>query len=283
MLHKFMNMDDLDDFPYDEDGKLLTRSQYVSTIARNYETLFSPTMDLQTEDVTRSANERYNQLQTEQSQRVANVVADFVQPDRATGEQPTVEDQQRKWMFTQVINLLKIYRLTNLRLHSNVVSAVIHEIDTSQTGNPDDIATALIAQADARYNARQATAPAADTPVSDITTGDQPQAAANATEQLTEADNQERARLQREWTAQAHNAPAHFLASCTCPDCEAEVAMQRFELEDRVLAAVQQEGEDALIAQQAASANAASTAANATPAPAHDAVPQARVTTSLRD
>jgi hypothetical protein len=70
---------------------------------------------------------------------------------------------------------------------------------------------------------------------------------------------------------------------CTCPNCEAEVAMQRFELEDRVLAAVQQEGEDALIAQQAASANAASTAANAAPAPAHDAVPQACVTTSLRD
>jgi hypothetical protein len=50
--------------------------------------------------------------------------------------------------------------------------------------------------------------------------------------------------------------------------------MQQFELEDRVLAEVQQEGEDALIAQQVASANAA---------PAHDAVTQARVTTSLRD
>jgi hypothetical protein len=57
--------------------------------------------------------------------------------------------------------------------------------------------------------------------------------------------------------------------------------MQEFELEDRVLAIVQQEGEDALIAQQAASATAASTAANA--APAHDAVPQAGVTTSLRE
>jgi hypothetical protein len=96
-----MNMDNLDDFPYDEDGKLLT-------IARNYKTLFSPTMDLQTEDVTRSANEQYDQLQAEQSQRAANVVADFVQLDCATGKQPTVEHQQRKWMFTQVINLLKI-------------------------------------------------------------------------------------------------------------------------------------------------------------------------------
>jgi hypothetical protein len=86
-----------------QDGKLLTRSQYVSTIARNYETLFSPTMDLQTEDVTSSANERYDQLQAEQSQRAANVVADFVQPDHATGEQPTVADKQRQWMFTQVI------------------------------------------------------------------------------------------------------------------------------------------------------------------------------------
>jgi hypothetical protein len=57
--------------------------------------------------------------------------------------------------------------------------------------------------------------------------------------------------------------------------------MQQFELEDRVLAEVQQEGEDTLITQQAASATAASTAANA--APAHDAVPQACVTTSLRD
>jgi hypothetical protein len=57
--------------------------------------------------------------------------------------------------------------------------------------------------------------------------------------------------------------------------------MQQFELEDQVLAEVQQEGEDALIAQQAASSTAASTAANA--APAHDAAPQACVTTSLRD
>jgi hypothetical protein len=47
--------------------------------------------------------------------------------------------------------------------------------------------------------------------------------------------------------------------------------MQQFELEDRVLAEVQQEGEDALIVQQVASTTAASTAANA--APAHDAVP----------
>jgi hypothetical protein len=81
------------------------------------------------------------------------VVADFVQPDHATGEQPTVEDNQHQWMFTQVINLLKIDRLTNQRLHLYIALAVIQEIDTSQTGNPDDIATALIALADARYDA----------------------------------------------------------------------------------------------------------------------------------
>jgi hypothetical protein len=148
-----MNMDDSDNFPYDKDGKLLTRSQYVSTIVREYGTLFSTAMDLQSEDVTSLANERYDQLQVEQSQRAANVVADFVQPDHAMGEQPTVEDNQRQWMFTQVINLLKIDRLTSPRLHSYVASEVIQEIDTSQTGNPDDIATALIAQADARYDA----------------------------------------------------------------------------------------------------------------------------------
>jgi hypothetical protein len=84
-------------FPFDEDGKLLTRSQYVSTMICVYGTVFSTTMDLQTEDV---------QLQAEQSQRAATVVADFVQPEHATGEQPTVEDQQRQWVFTQVINLL---------------------------------------------------------------------------------------------------------------------------------------------------------------------------------
>jgi hypothetical protein len=274
-----MNMDDSDNFPYDEDGKLLTRSQYVSTLVHVYGTVFSTTMELQTEDVTSSANKRYDQLQAEQSQRAANVVADFVQPDHATGEQPTVEDNQRQWMFTQVINPLQIDRLMNPSLHSYVASAVIQEIDTSQTGNPDGIATALIAQADARYDAQQATVPAAATSDSDITTGDPPQAAANATEQLTEAENQERARLQRARTARTHNAPAHFPASCTCPDCEAEVAMQQLELEDRVLAEVQQEGEDTFIAQQAASATAASTAANA--APAHDAVPQAGVTTSF--
>jgi hypothetical protein len=209
------------------------------------------------------------------------VVADFVQPDHATEEQPIVEDQQRQWVFTQIINLLQMDRLTNPHLHLYVASAVIQEIDTSQTGNPEDIATALIAQADARYDARQATALAAATSDSDTTTGDLPQAEANATEQLTEDDKQERARLQRARTARAHNAPAHFPASCKCPDCEAEVAMQRLELEDRVMAKVIQEGEDAFIAQQAASATAASTVANA--APSHDAVPQAVVTTSLQE
>jgi hypothetical protein len=57
--------------------------------------------------------------------------------------------------------------------------------------------------------------------------------------------------------------------------------MQRLELEDRVMAEVIQEGEDAFFAQQAASATAASTVANA--APSDDAVPQGGVTTSLRE
>jgi reverse gyrase len=165
-----MNMDDWDNFPFDEDGKLLTRSQYVSTMIRVYGTVFSTTMDLQTEEVTSYANKRYDQLKAEQSQRAANVVADFVQPDHATGEQPSVEDQQRQWVFTQVITVLQMDRLTNPRLHSYMASAIIQEIDTSQTGNPEDIATALIAQADARYDARQATALEAATSDSDTTT-----------------------------------------------------------------------------------------------------------------
>jgi hypothetical protein len=196
-----MNMDESNNFPFDEDGKLLTRSQYVSTMVRVYGTVFSTTMDLQTEDLTSYANERYDQLQAEQSQRAANVVADFVQPDHATGEQPTVEDKQRQWVFTQVINLLQMDRLTNPRLHSYAASEDIQEIDTSQTSNPDDIATALIAQADARYDARQATVLAAATSDSDTTTGDLSKAAANATKQLTEDDKQDRARLQRARTA----------------------------------------------------------------------------------
>jgi hypothetical protein len=153
-------------------------------------------MDLQTEDVTSYVNERYNQLQAEQSQRAANVVADFVQPDHATGEQPTEEDKQRQWVSTQVINLLQMDRLTNTCLHSYAASKVIQEIDTSQTGNPYDIATALRAQADTCYDARQATVPADATSDSDTTTGDLSQATANATEQLTEDDKQERAGLQ---------------------------------------------------------------------------------------
>jgi hypothetical protein len=89
-----MNMGDSNNLPFDKDGKLLTRSQYVSTMIRVYEAVFSTTNDLQTEDVTSNANKRYDQLQAEQAQRAANVVADFVQPDHATGEQPSVEDRQ---------------------------------------------------------------------------------------------------------------------------------------------------------------------------------------------
>jgi hypothetical protein len=72
-----------------------------------------------------------------------------------------------------------------------------------------------------------------------------------------------------------------FLQQAIRELCEAEVAMQQLELEDRVLAEVVQEGEDAFIAQQAAAATAASTVVNT--APPHDAVPQAGVTTSLRE
>jgi hypothetical protein len=108
------------------------------------------------------------------------VVADFVQPDHATGEQPSVEDRQRQWVFTQVVTVVQMDRLTNPRLHSYVASDVIQEIDTSQTGNSEDIAMALIAQADACYDARQATAPEAATADSNTTTGDLHQAEANA-------------------------------------------------------------------------------------------------------
>jgi hypothetical protein len=58
------------------------------------------------------------------------------------------------------------------------VTEIIRALEESQSGNPEEIATAIIAQADARYDARRATAPETDTPVSDITTGDPPQAAA---------------------------------------------------------------------------------------------------------
>jgi hypothetical protein len=184
-----MNMDDSNTFPFDEDGKLLTRSQYVSTMIHVYEAVFSTTKDLQTEDVTSNANERYDQLQVEQTQRAANVVADFVQPDHATGEQPSVEDRQRQWVFTQAVMVLQMDRLTNPRLHSYVASEVIQEIDTSQTGNPEDIATALIAQADALYDARQATAPEAATADTATTNGDLPQAEAEVAMQQSELED----------------------------------------------------------------------------------------------
>jgi hypothetical protein len=84
-------------------------------------------------------------------------------------------DEQRRWLFTQVINLLSIDRRTNLRLHAYVASAIIRAIDTSQTGNPNNIATALIVHADARYDARQA---AAATPASTVTNAEPAQATA---------------------------------------------------------------------------------------------------------
>jgi hypothetical protein len=149
-----------------------------------------------------------------------------------------VEDRQRQWVFTQVVTVLQMDRLTNPRLHPYVASEVIQAIDTSQTGNPEDITTTLIAQADALYDAQQVTAPEAATAGTDTTNGDLPQA-------------------------------------------EAKVAMQQSELEDRVMAEVIQEGEEAFNAKKAASTTAASTVTNV--APSDDSVPQAGVTTSLRE
>jgi hypothetical protein len=67
------------------------------------------------EYVSSYANKRYDQLQAEQAQRAANVVADFVQPDHATGEQPLVEDRQQQWVFTQVITVLQMDTLFFLK------------------------------------------------------------------------------------------------------------------------------------------------------------------------
>jgi hypothetical protein len=186
------------------------------------------------------------------------------------------------------------------------VTEIIRALEESQTGNPDKIATVIIAQADARYDARQATVTATVATASIITNKppaqatspqarqvtpltvddavmedkicealrvafinnvsarrDEEQAAQvahpqrrqeqphqahpdNAIAQLSEADNQGRARLQQERTTRAQNAPAHFMATCTCVDCRTEVAMQQFVLEERLMAEGIQEFENAL-------------------------------------
>jgi hypothetical protein len=316
-----MNMDVPDDFPFNQYGQLVSGKKYVNTTVRNYENMLSATMDLTVKEVTSAANERYALLQEEEIQRTAIAVATFIQPAAATVGQPIMTEIERGWLFTQVINLLNFNRRTNPRRHPFAVTEIIRAIEESQSGNPDEIATAIIAQADARYDARQATAPAADTPVSNITTGDPPHAAAaastvanepqaqftapqarqvtpvtvddagmedkicealrvafinnasarrdeeqaaqvahsqrtqeqphqahpdNAIAQLSEADNQERARLQHEQTTRAQNAPAHFIATCTCVECRTEVAMQQFVLEEWLMVEAQQEFENAL-------------------------------------
>jgi hypothetical protein len=60
---------------------------------------------------------------------------------------------------------------------------------------------------------------------------------ANATAQLSEAES----RLQQERNTRAENVPAHNPVSCTSPDCEAEVAMQQFVFEERLMVEAQQE------------------------------------------
>jgi hypothetical protein len=175
-----MNMDVPDDFLFNQYGQLVSRKKYVNTTVRNYENMLSATMDLTIEEVTSAANERYALLQEEEIQRTATAVATFIQPAAATVGQPIMTETERGWLFTQVINLLNFNRRTNPRRHLFAVTEIIQALEESQSGNPDEITTAIIAQADARYDARQATAPAADTPVSDITTGDPPQAAAAA-------------------------------------------------------------------------------------------------------
>jgi hypothetical protein len=116
------------------------------------------------EEVTIAANERYDLLQEEEIQRTATAVADFNQPTHATAEQPTLTEEECGWLFTHVINLLSIDRPTNPRRHAYAVPVIIRETEESQTGIPDEIAMAIIAQANTRYDARQATVPATATP-----------------------------------------------------------------------------------------------------------------------
>jgi hypothetical protein len=204
-------------------------------------------------------------------------------------------EAERRWLFTQIISLLSFDRLTNPRRHAYAVPDIIRALEEIQTGIPDEIATAIIAQADACYDARQATVTATITTASTIANEAPVQATApqaqqvtplkvddaamedkicealkvafinnvsarrdkdqaaqvahpqrtqeplhqalpdNANAQLSEADNQKRARLQQARNARAQNVPAHDPVSCTCVDCQTEVAMQWFVLEERLM------------------------------------------------
>jgi hypothetical protein len=137
-------MDNLDDFPYNQNRQLVSRSKYVRTTVRNYETMLSATMDLTIDEVTIAANERYDLLQEEEIQRTAIAVANFIQQADATVGQPTLTEEEHGWLFTQVINLLSLDRYTNPRRHAYAVPAIIRALEESQTGIPDEIATAII-------------------------------------------------------------------------------------------------------------------------------------------
>jgi hypothetical protein len=80
--------------------------------------------------------------------------------------QPTLTEEERGWLFTQVINLLSLDRCTNPCRHAYAVPEIIRALEESQTVIPDEIATAIIAQADARYDAWQATVTTTVTPAS---------------------------------------------------------------------------------------------------------------------
>jgi hypothetical protein len=130
--------------------------------------MLSSTMDLTIEEVTIAANERYALLQEEEIQRTAIAVTNFIQPADATVGQPTLTEEERGWLFTQVINLLSFDQRTNPRRHAYAVPEIIRALEESQTGIPAEIATGIIAQADTRYDAQQATVTATVTPASTI-------------------------------------------------------------------------------------------------------------------
>jgi hypothetical protein len=94
-------------------------------------------------------------------------------------------ETERGWLFTQVINLLNINRLTNPHRHAFTVTEIIRALEESQTGNPDGIATVIIAQADARYDARQAAVTAIVATASTITNKTTAQATAPQARQVT--------------------------------------------------------------------------------------------------
>jgi hypothetical protein len=62
-----------------------------------------------------------------------------------------------------------VNRLSNHRCHAFSTPAIIRAIVASQTHDPDEIATALIAHTGTCYDAQQAPAPAAATPASTTT------------------------------------------------------------------------------------------------------------------